>query len=106
MRSVLRKAEEYTGGGAITKEFVDAFIDMICVTPLDEGSMRLAIKIFTGDTTEKYLRKLESRAGQMNRESDRTKENSTITTVSGDEISMGHTFKKMVEKYENEISTK
>lgn len=106
VRSVLRKAEEYTGGGAITKEFVDTFIDMICVTPLDEGSMRLAIKIFTGDTTEKYLRKLESRAGQMNRESDRTKENSTITTVSGDEISMGHTFKKMVEKYENEISTK
>ena len=106
VRSVLRKAEEYTGGGAITKEFVDTFIDMICVTPLDEGSMRLAIKIFTGDTTEKYLRKLESRAGQMNRESDRTKENSTITTVSGDEISAGHTFKKMVEKYENEISTK
>ncbi len=106
VRSVLRKAEEYAGAREITKEFIDTFIDMIYVTPLDDGSMRLDIRIFTGDTTEKYLEKLKSRAGHIKQENDRTKENPTITTVPENDVPAGHTFKKMVEKYENEISTK
>ena len=106
VRSVLRMAEECAGTSAITKEFIDTFIEMIYVTPQDDGSMRLDVKIFTGDTTEKYLRKLERRAGHMNPEDERTEENSTITTVSEDGIPAGHTFKKMIEKYENEISAK
>ena len=106
VRSVLRKAEEYAGAREITKEFIDTFIDMIYVTPLDDGSMRLDVRIFTGDTTEKYLEKLKSRAGHIKQENDRTKENPTITTVPENDVPAGHTFKKMVEKYENEISTK
>lgn len=106
IRSVLRQAEQRAGSGAITKDFIDTFIDKIYVTPQEDGSMRLDIKIFTGDTTEKYLKKLKSRAGNINHVDERTGENPAISTVSDDNHSAGHTFKKMVEKYENEISTK
>ena len=63
--------------------------------------MRLDIKIFTGDTTEKYLKKLKSRAGNINPVDERTGENPAISRVSGDDHSAGHTFKKMIEAYEN-----
>ena len=101
VRSVLRQAEQRAGSGAITKDFIDTFIDKIYVTPQDDGSMRLDIKIFTGDTTEKYLKKLKSRAGNMNPVGERTGENPAISTVPGDDHSAGHTFKKMIEAYEN-----
>ena len=101
IRSVLRQAEKSAGSGAITKDFIDTFIDRIFVTPQEDGSMRLDIKIFTGDTTEKYLKKLKSRAGNMSPVFERTGENPAISTVSGDDHSAGHTFKKMIEAYEN-----
>ena len=101
IRSVLRQAEQRAGSGAITKDFIDTFIDKIYVTPQEDGSMRLDIKIFTGDTTEKYLKKLKSRAGNMSPVFERTSENPAISTVSGDDHSAGHTFKKMIEAYEN-----
>lgn len=77
VRSVLRAAEQDIANGTITKDFIDTFIDQIYVTPEEDGSMCLAIKIFTGDTTEKYLENLRSRTG--------------------------HTFKKMVEAYEKNL---
>ena len=101
VRSVLRQAEQRAGSGAITKDFIDTFIDKIYVSPQEDGSMRLDIKIFTGDTTEKYLKKLKSRAGNMNPVGERTGENPAISTVPGDDHSAGHTFKKMIEAYEN-----
>ena len=101
IRSVLRQAEQRAGSGAITKDFIDTFIDKIYVTPQEDGSMRLDIKIFTGDTTEKYLKKLKSRAGNMSPVFERTGENPAISTVSDDDASVGHTFKKMIEAYEN-----
>ena len=55
-------------------EWVNKYIDKILVTPEDDGSLRLDIKIFTGETTQKYLANLQSRTG--------------------------HTFKKMIEAYE------
>ena len=101
IRSVLRQAEQRAGSGAITKDFIDTFIDKIYVTPQEDGSMRLDIKIFTGDTTEKYLKKLKSRAGNINPTDEKASENPAISTVSGDDHSAGHTFKKMIEAYEN-----
>ena len=101
IRSVLRQAEQRAGSGAITKDFIDTFIDKIYVTPQEDGSMRLDIKIFTGDTTEKYLKKLKSRAGNINPADEKASENPAISTVSGDDHSAGHTFKKMIEAYEN-----
>lgn len=75
IRRVLREAERDATDGVISKEFVDKYIDRIFVTPEEDGSLRLQIKIFTGETTEKYLTNLRSRTG--------------------------HTFKKMIEAYEN-----
>ena len=75
IRATLRMAEHDTAGGGITKEFVDQYIDKIFVTPGPDGSMKLEIKIFTGETSEKYLQKLAFRTG--------------------------HTSKKMIQAYEN-----
>ena len=80
LRKVLRDAEKQCQTEAITKDFIDIFIDRIYVTPEDDNTLRLDIKIFTGDTCEKYLGKLKRRANP--------------------EGSTGHTFKKMIEAYE------
>lgn len=76
IRSVLREAEKEAANGIITPEFCSRYIDKIFVTP-DEDSMRLEIKIFTGEACEKSLSRLKSRSG--------------------------HIFKKMIEDYENKI---
>ena len=81
LRKVLRDAEKQCQTEAITKDFIDTFIDRIYVTPEDDNTLRLDIKIFTGDTCEKYLGKLKRRANS--------------------EGSTGHTFKKMIEAYES-----
>ncbi len=75
IRRVLHDAARDAAQGIIGKEFVDKYIDKIFVTPEEDGSMRLQIKIFTGETTEKYLSNLRGRTG--------------------------HTMKKMIEAYEN-----
>ncbi len=75
IRATLKAAEENVANGVITKDFIDTFVDKIFVTPEPDGSMRLDVRIFTGDSTRKYLQKLARRTG--------------------------HTFKKMIEAYEN-----
>ena len=75
IRRVLREAARDAAQGLISKEFVDRYIDKIFSTPEEDGSLRLQIKVFTGETTDKYLANLRSRTG--------------------------HTFKKMIESYEN-----
>ena len=83
IRRVLRDAERDCANGEITKEFIDTFIDKIFLTPEDDGSLRLDIKIFTGETCEKYLEKLKRRSNSESR--------------------TGHTFKKMIEAYERNL---
>ena len=77
IRRVLREAERDAAQGLISKEFVDRYIDKIFATPEEDGSLRLQIKVFTGETTDKYLTNLRSRTG--------------------------HTFKKMIESYEKNL---
>jgi len=74
MKAAMQAMERSAASGAITKEFVEEFIDKIYVTPENDHTMRLDIKIFTGEATQRYFEKL---AG-----------------------STGHTFKKMIEAYE------
>ena len=100
IRSVLRAAEADAAKGAITKEFIDTFIDKIYVTPEEDGSMHLAIKIFTGDVTEKYLQKLKRRAGITAPQAERKEEDSDATDAPDAPGRTGHTFKKMIEAYE------
>lgn len=75
IRRVLHDAKRDAAQGIINKDFIDKYIDKIFVTPEADGTMRLQIKIFTGETTDKYLSKLRGRTG--------------------------HTLKKMIEAYEN-----
>ncbi len=86
IRSALREAQSKVCTEAVTKDFVDSFIDKIFVTPVDGSTAHLDIRIFTGDATEGYLTKL--RGGEK---------------LNG---RTGHMFKKMIEKYENDISAK
>ena len=74
---VLHDAKRDAAQGIINKDFIDKYIDKIFVTPEADGTMRLQIKIFTGETTDKYLSKLRGRTG--------------------------HTFKKMIESYEKNL---
>ena len=74
VRATLEAARRDAAQGMVTVEWVNKYIDMILVTPEEDGSLRLDIKIFTGETTQKYLANLRSRTG--------------------------HTFKKMIEAYE------
>ena len=64
IRQVLRDAQKDAAQGIISKDFIDRYIDKIFVTP-EDGQMKLEVKIFTGETTAKYLDNLRSRAGHM-----------------------------------------
>jgi len=74
VRATLEAARRDAAQGMVTVEWVNKYIDKILVTPEEDGSMRLDIKIFTGETTQKYLASLRGRTG--------------------------NTFKKMIEAYE------
>ena len=67
IRSTLEAARRDAAQEMITVEFVNKYIDKILVTPENDGSLRLDIKIFTGETTQRYLDKLRSRTGQMSK---------------------------------------
>ena len=93
MRKVLARAQDEASQGIVTKEFIDKYINKIFVTPEDENTMMLQIKIFTGETTEKYLRKLESHAGNITTDMTEHGKSAENTMDSGTLSSMGHTFK-------------
>ena len=90
IRRTLREASISCNSSAITKDFVDTFIDRIYVSPQEDGSMKLDIRIFTGNSCEKYIDKLKKRAVPELR--------------AAPKLRVGHTFKKMIEKYESELS--
>ena len=77
IRKTLQNAHKDAADGMISLEFVEKYIDKILVTPEGDNTMRLDIKIFTGESTTKYLEKLRVRTGHMS--------------------------KKMIEAYEQEI---
>lgn len=62
IRRILKDASKDASRGIINKDFIDKYIDKIFVTPMN-SEMRLEIKLFTGETTEKFLAKLKGRAG-------------------------------------------
>ena len=80
IRKALSAAQKDAAAGIITKEFVEQYIDTICATPEEDGSMTLNIKIFTGDTAHKSLWEIPRRTGHM--------------------------FKRMIEQQERQMSGK
>ena len=101
IRKVLANAQRDAASGIITKEFVDRYIDKIFVTPTEDNTLLLQIKIFTGETTEKYLRKFEHRAGIITGDVTEQQEKQGTAREAVACVSAGHTFKKMIESYEN-----
>ena len=80
IKARLEAAVKDASTGLITNEFVAQYIDKIFVTIEENNLAKLEIKIFTGKNTEKWLMKLKGRTG--------------------------HTIKKMIEKYENDLKSK
>lgn len=112
IRKALKCAQDAAADGLITNEFVSRYIDKIFVTPTGKGEAKLDIKIFTGKDTEKYLRKLENRVGQITESSAapqkalKISQNDPKSSQNLTHVSVGPTFKKMIESYENSIKTK
>ena len=63
IRNTLKRAAASASKSLIDKNFVDTYIDKIFVTPVDETSASLEIKIFTGETSSKSLDKANLRTG-------------------------------------------
>ncbi|MBE6814974.1 MAG: recombinase family protein [Ruminococcaceae bacterium] len=74
IQKTLTQAKAEVKEGLISKAFVNKFIDKIIVTPITDNQMKLDIKLFTGKSCEKIIKKLQSRTG--------------------------HTTKKMIKSYE------
>ena len=100
LRAVMREAQKCVESGFITKAFVDQYIDKIFATPEEDGSVRLDIRIFTGDATEKYLTKLKKIADDVSRTTSDENKSACAATALGDGVRAGHTSKKMIEAYE------
>ena len=81
IKTVLQKAEKDASKEMIDSAFVNKYIDKIYVTPVDDGVIDISVKLFTGDMFAKVFEKSGHRlAGRT-----------------------GHTFKKMIESYENSM---
>ena len=65
IKKTLAAAQRDVAQGIISKEFVERYIDKILVTPEEDGSMTLDIRIFTGETTQKSLQEIRRRTGHM-----------------------------------------
>ena len=103
IRKILANAQKDAASGIISKEFVDKYIDKIFVTPAEDSTLLLQIKIFTGETIEKYLRKFEHRVGIITGELTEQQENQGAARGSEPCVPAGHTFKKMIEAYERSL---
>ena len=77
IKSILQKAESEASSKMIDSAFVNKYIDKIFVTPIDNATAEISVKIFTGETVEKQLQNIRG--------------------------CTGHTFKKMIESYENSM---
>ena len=62
MKKLLCQAEKDVKNRAISKAFIDKYIDKIFVCP-EEGRMKLNIKIFTGENAERYILKSKNSTG-------------------------------------------
>ena len=104
IRRVLAEAQRDAASGVIGKEFVEKYIDKIFVTPQAENEMRLEIRIFTGESTGKLLKKVRSRGGNMTPQASMLEADPDATGDSGNVGCTGNTFKKMIEAQERQMS--
>ena len=95
IRHRLLEAQRDAALGVVSKDFVDQYIDKIFVTPEPDGAIRLDIRIYTGDTTARYLDKLTTRIGQMEANTAEGEGSEVITSVCAVDIRAGQMSKKI-----------
>ena len=103
LRAVMREAQKCVESGFVTKNFADQYIDKIFATPMEDGTIRLDIRIFTGEATEKYLKKLKVRTGQISCGLRAETESPTAATTFDPSVRPGIMSKKMIEAYEQSM---
>ena len=64
LRETLQAAARDAKDGIITRDFVQKYIDRIFVTP-ETDHLSLEVRIFTGESTMRFLQKLEGRRGHI-----------------------------------------
>jgi len=82
LKSNLENARADAAKGEVDKTFIDRYIDKIFVTT-EENRTLLEIKIFTGETTKRYLNRLRQNASESNKQEELL------------DVGTGHTFKKI-----------
>lgn len=102
IRNVLLKAEKEASKEMIDSAFVNKYIDRVYVTPVKDGEVEISVKIFSGDTVEKHLTSIRNRHKTIKNAEFSGKDESTDDD-STKESRTGHTFKKMIESYENSM---
>ena len=102
IRNILLKAENEASQNMIDSAFINRYIDKIYVTPIEEGTVEISVKIFSGEMVEKHLSTLRKRHKSI-KNTEKTDENGVSDDGIIDIGSTGHTFKKMIESYENSI---
>ncbi len=102
IRNILLKAENEASQNMIDSAFINRYIDKIYVTPIEEGTVEISVKIFSGETVEKHLSSLRKRHKSI-KNAEKTDENVSSDDGIVDIGSTGHTFKKMIESYENSM---
>lgn len=102
IRNVLLKAEKEAPKEMIDSAFVNKYIDRIYVTPVKDGEVEISVKIFSGDTVEKHLTSIRNRHKTIKNAESSGKDES-LDNDSAKESRTGHTFKKMIESYENSM---
>ncbi|MBQ2941689.1 MAG: recombinase family protein [Clostridia bacterium] len=95
IRKILLKAESEAGQNMIDSAFINRYIDKIYVTPIDDGVVEIAVKIFSGDTIEKHLSALRKRH--------KPAENEAFDEDAIDDSRTGQIFKKMIKSYEENM---
>ena len=102
IRNVLLRAEKDASNETIDAAFINKYIDKIYVTPVKDGEVEISVKIFTGDTVEKHLTSLRKRHKTV-KNAELLKTDKRFDDGNIIESRTGHTFKKMIEAYENSM---
>ena len=102
IRNILLKAENEASQNMIDSAFINRYIAKIYVTPIEEGTVEISVKIFSGETVEKYLSSLRKRHKSI-KNAEKTDENEPSDNGIVNVCTTGHTFKKMIQSYENSI---
>jgi len=102
IKNILKKAENEASQNMIDSAFINRYIDKIYVTPIEEGTVEISVKIFSGETVEKHLSSLRKRHKSI-KNAEKTDINKSAENGIVDVSRTGHTFKKMIESYENSM---